>query len=393
MISNQKVSYLVQGDRFQDARNLILGNIDYILDTTIAWLEQTYPNLTDGTKPDYDATTCARDLRLIIIAWCNDLRYGGNQFSVDAAESYIVGGAIDYIVGETVETIAAIQYARDLAIQAIQNLLPFSDITITQDPGGCADVQSAITVLAQIVWDAIDNPGNVPTSNVGNYPYIREGITLGGLPVGEYYVTRVDDNNFKLSTTFGGSDHTFVSALPITGSNGFTGTPSAATYDPKTGDLVFTVSSNTMTTSHTITLQAGAFTFTCAGDNHATTHAYPRTTDPAYNTPLAITNVNGNDVTINVGIADTTVDISSLSTDSQHQLTVEFDDFNTNFQLRTRGTATVPTNKNQLMVTINGIVQNPSSYTLSGSTITFLEAPMRDSTVIIMYFKLSLIHI
>ena len=389
LISNQKVSYLVQGDRFQDARNLILGNIDYILDTTIAWLEQTYPNLTDGTKPDYDATTCARDLRLIIIAWCNDLRYGGNQFSVDAAESYIVGGAIDYIVGETVETIAAIQYARDLAIQAIQNLLPFNDITITQDPGGCADVQSAITVLAQIVWDAIDNPGNVPTSNVGNYPYIREGITLGGLPVGEYYVTRVDDNNFKLSTTFGGSDHTFVSALPITGSNGFTGTPSAATYDPKTGDLVFTVSSNTMTTSHTITLQAGAFTFTCAGDNHATTHAYPRTTDPAYNTPLAITNVNGNDVTINVGIADTTVDISSLSTDSQHQLTVEFDDFNTNFQLRTRGTATVPTNKNQLMVTINGIVQNPSSYTLSGSTITFLEAPMRDSTVIIMYFKRS----
>ena len=39
---------------------------------------------------------------------------GGNKFSVDAAESYIDGGAIVYIVGETVETIAAIQYARDL---------------------------------------------------------------------------------------------------------------------------------------------------------------------------------------------------------------------------------------------------------------------------------------
>ena len=124
-----------------------------------------------------------------------------------------------------------------------------------------------------------------------------------------------------------------------------------------------------MTTSHTITLQAGAFTFTCAGDNHATTHAYPRTTDPAYNTPLAITDVSGNDVTINVGIADTTVDITALSTDSQQQLTVEFDDVNKNFQLRTRGTATVPTNKNQLMVTINGIVQNPTSYTLSGLSL------------------------
>ena len=117
-------------------------------------------------------------------------------------------------------------------------------------------------MLAQIVWDAIDNPGNIPTQNVGNYPYVREGITLGGLPVGTYYVTRVDDDNFKLSTTTGGSVHTFVSALPITGSNGFTGTPSAATYNPVTGDLTFTVSSNTMTTSHTITLGLGAFTFT-----------------------------------------------------------------------------------------------------------------------------------
>ena len=289
LLTGQKVTYNIQGDRFQDARNLILGNLDYIISTTITWLEQSYPNLTDGTKPDYSAEKCSRDLRLIVIAWCNDLRYGGNKFSVDAAESYVVGGAIDYIVGETVETIAAIQYARDLAIEAIQNLLPYSDVTITQDPGGCADVQSAVTTLAQIVWDAIDNPGNIPTANVGNYPNIRLGISLTGLPVGSYYVNRVDDNTFTLSATSGGS----------------------------------------------------------------------------------------------------AVDITALSTDSQHQLTVEFDDVNTQFQLRTRGTATVPTNKNQLMVTINGIVQNPESYSISGSTITFGEAPMRDSSVIIMYFKRS----
>ena len=289
LLTGQKVTYNIQGDRFQDARNLILGNLDYIISTTITWLEQSYPNLTDGTKPDYSAEKCSRDLRLIVIAWCNDLRYGGNKFSVDAAESYVVSGAIDYIVGETVETIAAIQYARDLAIEAIQNLLPYSDVTITQDPGGCADVQSAVTTLAQIVWDAIDNPGNIPTANVGNYPNIRLGISLTGLPVGSYYVNRVDDNTFTLSATSGGS----------------------------------------------------------------------------------------------------AVDITALSTDSQHQLTVEFDDVNTQFQLRTRGTATVPTNKNQLMVTINGIVQNPESYSISGSTITFGEAPMRDSSVIIMYFKRS----
>ena len=37
--------------------------------------------MTDGTTPDYDRSTCARDLRLIVVAWCNDLRFGGNAFS------------------------------------------------------------------------------------------------------------------------------------------------------------------------------------------------------------------------------------------------------------------------------------------------------------------------
>ena len=63
---------------------------------------------------------------------------------------------------------------------------------------------------------------------------------------------------------------------------------------------------HTMTTSDTVTLGEGCFTFTCDADGHATNHAYPRTTDPAYNTPLAITNVNGDLVTINVGASTST---------------------------------------------------------------------------------------
>ena len=41
------------------------------------------------------------------------------------------------------------------------------------------------------------------------------------------------------------------------------------------------------------------------------------------------------------------------------------------------------------MVVINGLVQNPESYSISGSTITFAEAPMADSECIIMYYKRS----
>ena len=34
-ITGQKVKYAAPADRFQDARNLILGNIDYIIDQTV----------------------------------------------------------------------------------------------------------------------------------------------------------------------------------------------------------------------------------------------------------------------------------------------------------------------------------------------------------------------
>ena len=40
-----------------------------------------------------------------------------------------------------------------------------------------------------------------------------------------------------------------------------------------------------------VTLTANAFGFTCAQDNHATTHTYPRTSDPAYNTELPVGSV------------------------------------------------------------------------------------------------------
>ena len=632
-ITGQKVKYAAPADRFQDARNLILGNIDYIIDQTVQALETQYPTLTDGTTPDYDRSTCARDLRLIVVAWCNDLRFGGNAFSWDAVDTYIGGvglvgtrfgdarnlilqnkqliaeeavGAMlaqtsnqafaipggnqvaiddlvdviealaynmayggnseswdqgrDYIAntiqlagadtqsaemmgyaltyctyalqnydiptnytartqvkdltitadpagyvsdrsadamnllnsnknqiaataytrmvnqypshtfaqsqssyeskvvetvediaanvsgggnddtwdganfyvtgsyaqgeegeleymfeqardiailviqnkdvsdmvgqvkdltitddtappdqpnyvkcadqvnaittlmaivtnaitdpinhqnvsrtektggyiyscqnvvsslttlvnimttainsgtlsavtrtepvnnvyhvgGEEAETIYAIQYARDLAKQAIVNQLPFTDITITVDLGGCADVKSTIDTLSQIVWGGIDNPSSIPERNPGYYPEIAESTPIAGLDAGtDYYVIRVNDNQIKLAST-----------------------------------------------------KANA-------------------------------------------VGGTAVPLTGVSTASEHTLRVKFDGETTDFQMRYRGAAVTPTNKNQLMVTINGIVQNPVSYSVSGSTITFTEAPLENSVGNIIFFKRS----
>jgi len=77
-----------------------------------------------------------------------------------------------------------------------------------------------------------------------------------------------------------------------------------ATYDPVTGDLVLTIGAHSYTTANTLTIGNGALSFTCSRDNHATSHTYPRATDPAYGATLAITAVDAaSSVTVNVGVS------------------------------------------------------------------------------------------
>ena len=98
--------------------------------------------------------------------------------------------------------------------------------------------------------------------------------------------------------------HTFVSCVAdgikkqdgtVTVNVGTTGTvaytPSAATYDPVTGDLKLNVGLHNLTEGTTIKLADDSLTFTCNMDNNATTHTYPRATDPVANTAIPIKEV------------------------------------------------------------------------------------------------------
>ena len=63
------------------------------------------------------------------------------------------------------------------------------------------------------------------------------------------------------------------------------------TYNPTTGDLVLQVGQHGIGVGRNIVLEDGAVTFTCLQDNDQTTHAYPRSTDPASGSSLAVTAV------------------------------------------------------------------------------------------------------
>ena len=80
-------------------------------------------------------------------------------------------------------------------------------------------------------------------------------------------------------------------------------TPTTATYDPATGISVITIPGHDLTTNDYIEFAPYSFTYTCALDGNSTEHSYPRKGDGNYRTPMAITNVAGDDITVNVGVA------------------------------------------------------------------------------------------
>ena len=299
LVANQLVTYKSGGDRFLDARDLIINNIDYIVEETIGFLNVQYPTLT------YNSATCARDTRMVIASWTNDLKYGGNYFTITAADSYTDGGAVQHVAGEEAETIYAFNKARDLCLLAVTNdlpvgtyttIVPQTDLSITNDAGGCADVKSAITTLAGIVTGAISNPSAaLPTADVGNYPNDRYATPIGGLTNNsQYYVRYVDANTIELSTTLNGS----------------------------------------------------------------------------------------------------AIDLTSQGAGVGHSLRCFVDGTNDSFKLRVDGIdldtklgKTAATS--QLMLSINGLIANPATYTLANDVVTFATPPLANSKIIAMYYDRS----
>jgi hypothetical protein len=78
-------------------------------------------------------------------------------------------------------------------------------------------------------------------------------------------------------------------------------TPSAATYDPATGDFVITLGEHGLTTGRYILLSPEAFTFTCDTDGNVLEFKHPRKSDPAFKSALPITSSTSTTITVNVG--------------------------------------------------------------------------------------------
>ena len=124
-------------------------------------------------------TQCKQDIVHFLNALVRDLEFGSNHNIIEAAQKYIVGAKITYVENEIIQTVRAIEYARQLAIFAMCNwrtgnrtqsepvyVPQYSSIpryfdngviTATAGTPACDDVRSAIDTLVYLWTDVITN--------------------------------------------------------------------------------------------------------------------------------------------------------------------------------------------------------------------------------------------
>ena len=149
-----------------DQANLLLSNKDFIAEEVIEYINVTYPSLT------YDQSKCRRDTVEIVESVAYDLRFGGNARSVLAGERYYEGTTGDFLIptNQRTETVAGIDYARDLAADIITNTT-ISTIrgTLTQITNTDATITAANSTT---VTDRFNTISSIVEFGLGSSPAI-----------------------------------------------------------------------------------------------------------------------------------------------------------------------------------------------------------------------------
>jgi len=149
-----------------NASDLIRRNIEFVQEEVIAWVNATYPSL------QYIQSKCYRDIGYILSAIDFDIQHSSNNKTVDAA-LYYWDGAVSQVVGQTIETIAAINKAKEIVADYILTQTAWTAINTngaTQDLTGTAaepGISVEVEGLMDIITDVIANGVGVAPDKTG----------------------------------------------------------------------------------------------------------------------------------------------------------------------------------------------------------------------------------
>ena len=93
-------------------------------------------------------------------------------------------------------------------------------------------------------------------------------------------------------------DAGFDEIIGILGNTGTKYTPTNATYNPVTGEMVITIGTHSLTPGRKILFAENAITFSCDTDGNVANISHPRQTDGAFNSPIEVVSVTSTTITV-----------------------------------------------------------------------------------------------
>ena len=132
LTSGMKINTAPQDLGFFHARTLLLANKAFIQEQVVAWISEQirlYNNIDDenniwynfkNTYTPYVQEKCRRDVGIILENVLYDACFGGNSKSIEAGMAYY-NGVVSIIPGQEKQTVAALNYLKELMIPIIKN--------------------------------------------------------------------------------------------------------------------------------------------------------------------------------------------------------------------------------------------------------------------------------
>ena len=199
-----------------------------------------------------------------------------------------------------------IQGNKELIIQGMVDWIDNNPNFFAYDSATCRrDIEQFI--LPAVKYDTMLDT-NYNSVTAGNAYYFKQaGKVLQNQreeTIGAYERLRNETDKLLEANTAVGAVRAydrFNQILDILGNTGAKYTPTNVTYNPATGEAVFTIGLHNLSVGRYITLAPESLTFSCDTDGNVLEYSHPRTTDPAYNAALPILSVTSTEFTVNVG--------------------------------------------------------------------------------------------
>ncbi len=310
-----------------DGANLLLNNKEFIAYEALHIYKTANPSFTQyQTESD-----CTDDIKDVIEAIAYDLKYGGNSRVYDAA-TYAI--AYDDSTTTAAQINGIFAEAQTIAGNVIQN--GTDTFTVANVNNGNRTFDVTVPTVTLNAGDALTYVGNgkmvvappqfTPSGATYNPVTGDLVLTIGShsITAGRFVTIAANSLTFNCTMDSGSSNKTYpresdpyynkplevtsvVANTSITVNVGaspeITFTPTAVTYSPSSGVMVMTIGEHRLEAGTSIKFAQESIVFRCSQDNYLTDHAYPRTTDPFYNTAVTITAATATTITVNVGVA------------------------------------------------------------------------------------------